>query len=241
VPIYGSGGFCSYSNARLQEQMWTWVDMDIPRLKIKVAREPQRDPDRLRAVRAVMGDDRELFVDANGAYTRKQALAWAHRFHDEFGVSYLEEPVTSEDLEGLRLVRDHGPPGLAVAAGEYSWNLFYTNGLIEGGCVDIIQADVTRVGGVTEMLRVDGLAKARSMPSSAHCAPALSAHVSCAMETVAHIEYFHDHVRVEKLLFDGTLEPEGGYLEPNADRPGHGLALKLDDAAEYLVHDSRGS
>ncbi len=238
VAIYGSGGFCSYSDERLREQMQTWVDMDIPRLKIKVARDPERDPERVRAVREVIGEERELFVDANGAYTRKQALEWAHRFHDEFGVTYLEEPVSSEDLQGLRLLRDHGPPGLAIAAGEYSWNLFYTNGLIEGGCVDIVQADVTRVGGITEMVRVDGLAKARSMPSSAHCAPALSAHVCCAMETVEHIEYFHDHVRVEKTLFDGTLEPDGGYLEPDRSRRGHGLELKHDEAAEYLVHDS---
>lgn len=237
VPIYGSGGFCSYSDERLQQQMQTWVDMDIPRLKIKVAREPERDPERIRAVREVIGD-RALFVDANGAYQRKQALEWAHRFHDEWGITYLEEPVSSEDLAGLRLLRDQGPPGLAIAAGEYSWNLFYSNGLIEGGCVDIIQADVTRVGGITEMLRVDGLAKARSMPSSAHCAPAISAHVCCAMETIEHIEYFHDHVRVEKLLFDGTLDPHEGLLEPDASRPGLGLELKREDAAQYLVPGS---
>ena len=237
VPIYGSGGFCSYSNERLQEQMQAWVEMDIPRLKIKVAREPGRDPERIRAVREVIGD-RELFVDANGAYQRKQALEWAHRFHEELGITYLEEPLTSEDLAGLRMLRDQGPPGLSIAAGEYSWNLFYSNGLIEGGCVDILQADVTRIGGITETLRVDGLAKARSLPFSAHCAPAISAHVCCAMETAKHIEYFHDHVQVENLLFDGTLEPAGGYLEPDRSRPGLGLELKRDDAARYLVHDS---
>jgi len=240
VPIYGSGGFCSYSNERLQEQMQTWVEMDIPRLKIKVAREPESDPERIRAVREVIGD-RELFVDANGAYQRKQALEWAQRFHDEFGITYLEEPVTSEDLEGLRFLRDQGPAGLSIAAGEYSWNLFYSNGLIEGGCVDIIQADVTRIGGITEMVRVDGLAKARSLPFSAHCAPAISAHVCCAMETAKHIEYFHDHVRVEKTLFDGTLDPHEGFLAPDPSRPGLGLELKRDEAARYLVHDSEGN
>jgi L-alanine-DL-glutamate epimerase-like enolase superfamily enzyme len=235
IAIYGSGGFTSYTDGQLRDQLGGWVAEGIRMVKMKVGREPARDVARVLAARDAIGDA-ELFVDANGAYARKQALGWAHRLRDEFGVTYLEEPVSSEDLEGLRLLRDHGPPGLAIAAGEYSWNVFYSKGLLEGGCVDVLQADVTRVGGVTEMLRVDGLVKARSMPFSAHCAPAISAHVCCAMETAKHIEYFHDHVRVEKTLFDGTLDPDGGFLEPDRSRPGLGLELKRADAAPYQVH-----
>ncbi|HEV2074753.1 MAG TPA: enolase C-terminal domain-like protein [Thermoleophilaceae bacterium] len=232
VPVYGSGGFTSYSDERLAEQLSTWVDMGIPRAKIKTAREPDRDPHRLKVARNAIGDETELLVDANGAFTRKDALLWASRYSD-FGVTYLEEPVTSEDREGLRMVRDRGPAGLAVAAGEYEWDLPQLADL--SGCVDILQADVTRCGGVTNMLRVDGICKGRNMPFSAHCAPAISAHVCCAIESVEHIEYFHDHVRAEKLLFDGTLDPRGGSLEPDRSRPGLGLELKRQEAAKLQV------
>ena len=164
-------------------------------------------------------------MDANGGFAPNDALRWAQRYAD-FGVSYLEEPVPSRDADGLRRVRDGAPAGMAVAAGEYVWELGDLLPLI--GAVDIVQADVTRVGGITNLLRVDGLCKAHAVPFSAHCAPAVSAHTCAAMETVCHIEYFHDHARVESLLFDGTLEPEDGCLCPDASRPGLGLELKAD-------------
>ena len=232
VPVYGSGGFTSYDDDRLAEQLGTWASMGIPRVKMKVGRHPEQDPHRIAVARSAIGDDVELLVDANGAYARKQALLWASRFA-EAGITYLEEPVTSEDREGLRLVRDQGPPGVAIAAGEYEWTLAQVADL--AACVDIVQADVTRVGGITALLRVDGICRGRSLPFSGHCAPALSAHALCGLESTVHLEYFHDHVRIERLLLDGTLDPEGGALRPDPDRPGHGLELKREDAREYEV------
>ncbi|HEV2093917.1 MAG TPA: enolase C-terminal domain-like protein, partial [Rubrobacter sp.] len=233
VPIYGSGGFTSYSLGRLREQLEGWASGGIPRVKMKVGRHPEKDPGRVGAVREAIGDDVELLVDANGAYTRKQALYWAERFAGD-GITYLEEPVSSEDREGLRLLRDHGPGGLAIAAGEYEWTLPQLADL--SGCVDILQADVTRCAGITNLLRVDGVCKGRQVPFSAHCAPAVSAHACCAVETLVHLEYFHDHVRVEDLLFDGVLEPgEGGHLRPDPSRPGLGLELKRSEAARYTA------
>jgi L-alanine-DL-glutamate epimerase-like enolase superfamily enzyme len=228
VPVYGSGGFTSLSLDRLREQLARWAQLG--RVKMKVGREPARDPERLRAAREAIGDGVELFVDANGAFTRKEALRSAERYA-EHGVTYLEEPVSSEDVDGLRLLRDRTE--LDVAAGEYAWGLADVRPLLDA--VDVVQADVTRVGGITAMLRVDGMCRARSLPFSAHCAPALSAHVCCAMETAAHIEYFHDHVRVERLLFDGTVEPCDGALEPDRSRPGLGLELKRSDSERYAA------
>ena len=232
VPVYGSGGFTSYSNERLRDQLGGWASEGIPCVKMKVGREPQEDPERLRVAREAIGEDVELFVDVNGAYTRKQALLWAQRFAEE-GISYLEEPVSSEDREGLRLLRDRGPGGLSIAAGEYEWTLPQLADL--AGCVDILQADVTRCGGITNLLRVDGICKGRQIPFSAHCAPAVSAHACCAMETLSHLEYFHDHVRLEGMLFDGVLSPEGGDLRPDGSRPGLGLELKRADAERYAA------
>ena len=202
-----------------------------PGSRSRSAASPESDPERLELARETIGPDAELFVDANGAFTPKQALLWAERYA-EHGVSYFEEPVSSEDRDGLRLVRERGPAGVAIAAGEYEWDLPQLRDLAD--CVDILQADVTRCGGITNMLRADGICKARNMAFSAHCAPALSAHVCAAIETCVHIEYFHDHVRVERELFDGTLDPEDGCLRPDPSAPGHGLALK-DSARDYEV------
>jgi L-alanine-DL-glutamate epimerase-like enolase superfamily enzyme len=121
VPVYGSGGFTSYSLERLAEQLGGWAADGIPRVKMKVGRDPARDPDRLVAAREAIGDHVELMVDANGAFTAAAAREWAARYA-EYGVRWFEEPVSSDDVDALRLVRETAPPGVAVAAGEYAWS-----------------------------------------------------------------------------------------------------------------------
>ena len=230
IEIYGSGGFTSYSLDELREQAAGWKELGLRRVKIKVGRDPAADPERLAAVRETIGEDVALMVDANGAFTPARALAAAQTYarHD---VSWFEEPVSSDDHDGLRRVRDAAPPGMEIAAGEYGSDVFHFQRLLSAGAVDVLQADATRCGGVTGVLRADALAKAHGLPLSAHCAPAVSAHVFAACETAVHIEYFHDHVRVERELFDGTLEPDGGRLTPDASRPGLGLSLRRARAA----------
>ena len=235
VPIYGSGGFCTYSLERLQEQLGGWVDDGIPRVKTKTSRRPDDDSARLDAVRKAIGDETDLYVDANGALSRKQALAWAERFRGEWGVSWFEEPVTSDDLEGLRLLRDRAPAGLDVAAGEYGYVLADFRNLLDAGAVDCLQADVTRCGGITGLLRVSGLSDTHTIDLSGHCAPNLSAHALTGVLHLRHLEYFHDHVRIERMLFDGVLDPVGGCLRPDRDRAGFGLDLKHADAEQWRV------
>ena len=238
VPVYGSGGFCNYPLDRLAAQLGGWVEDGIPRVKLKVSRQPERDPARLDAVRRAVGDDVELYVDANGALSRADALAWARRLQDEWGVSWLEEPVSSGDIEGLRLVREHGPAGLDVAAGEYVFLLRDALDLLDGGAVDCLQLDVTRCGGITGVLRAGRVAEAYGLDVSAHCAPQLSTHAFCALRGRRHLEYFHDHVRFEQLAFDGCLEPQGGELRPDRSRAGHGLELKQADLERYCTYRS---
>ena len=233
VPVYGSGGFCSYSDERLGEQLSGWVEQGIPRVKMKVSRQPARDPSRLDAARKAIGPEAELYVDANGALSRKEALEWAHRFRGEWDVRWFEEPVSSADVEGLRLVRDRGPGGLDVAAGEYAFVPADFRNIVDA--VDCLQADVTRCGGITGLLQAGGLAAGHAVDLSGHCAPQLSAHALCGVPRLRHLEYFHDHVRVESMLFDGVLEPEDGALRPDRTRPGHGLELKRPDAERYRV------
>ena len=236
VPVYGSGGFTNYPIARLADQLAGWVEQGIPRVKLKTSREPEADPRRLTAVRQAIGAEPELFTDANGALRGKQALYWARRFADEWNVRWLEEPVSSQDLRGLRLLRRHGPPGLDIAAGEYAFLPHDFTVLLDAGAVDCLQADVTRCCGVTGLLQAAGMAAARETDLSAHCAPAVSAHAFCAVPALRHLEYFHDHVRLEHLAFDGTLSPANGALRPDPDRPGLGLDVKWADLRPYRVH-----
>lgn len=234
VPIYGSGGFTTYSIQRLQEQLRTWVDCGIPRVKMKIGTHPGQDLRRVRAAWEAIGPDAELFVDANGAYDRKQALDFAMAF-DDLGVTWFEEPVSSDDLDGLRLMRDRAPAGVEIAAGEYGYSLLYFRRMLDAGAVDVLQADATRCAGISEFLRVAALCEARSLPLSAHTAPSIHAHPCCALGPVRHLEYFHDHVRIERMLFDGTLTPVDGALRPDLSRPGNGLALKHADAEQWRV------
>jgi L-alanine-DL-glutamate epimerase-like enolase superfamily enzyme len=234
VPVYGSGGFTSYTTARLAEQLGGWVAAGIRRVKMKVGRAPADDPARVRAARAAIGSDAALFVDANGAYTRKQALRLAEEFA-ACDVRWFEEPVSSDDLDGLRLLRDRGPAGMAIAAGEYGYDLPYFRRMLDAGAVDVLQADASRCAGITEFLRVGALCAARGVPLSAHTAPSLHLHAACALDGVAHLEWFHDHVRIEHMLFDGAPEPVDGVLRPDLSRPGLGLALRAADARRYAA------
>jgi L-alanine-DL-glutamate epimerase-like enolase superfamily enzyme len=205
-------------------------------VKLKTSRDPSSDPERLSAVRKAIGAEPELYADANGALSRKQALYWARRFAGEWDVGWFEEPVSSDDLAGLRLLRDAGPGGMDIAAGEYGFVLSDFAGLLAAGAVDCLQADVTRCGGITGLLQVAGLAAGHEIDLSAHCAPAASAHAFCAVDRLRHLEYFHDHVRIEHLLFDGVPAPHGGALRPDRTRAGLGLEVRWADAEPYRVH-----
>ncbi len=235
VPVYGSGGFTSYPDAMLAGQLASWVELGIPRVKMKIGRRPDHDLHRVDVARSAIGDDAELYVDANGALERKQALALAEELAVRANVSWFEEPVTSDDLDGLRLLRDRGPAGMDVAAGEYGYTLSYFEQMLAAGAVDCLQADVTRCEGITGFLRVAALCEARSLPLSAHCAPAIHLHPCLAAGPLRHLEFFHDHVRVERILLDGVREPIDGELRPDLSRPGNGLSLKRPDAERFAL------
>jgi L-alanine-DL-glutamate epimerase-like enolase superfamily enzyme len=234
VPIYGSGGFTSYSDARLQEQLGHWADTGMTAVKMKVGRDPEADVHRVHLARDAIGAHTALFVDANGAYARKQALAQAEHFSRD-AVVWFEEPVSSDDLCGLRLMRDRAPAGMEIAAGEYGYDIAYFRQLLEAGAVDVLQADATRCGGLTGFLKADTLCDAWGVPLSAHTAPTVHAHAGCAAHRVRHLEYFHDHVRIEQMLFDGVLTPQRGALRPDPSRPGLGVVFKAQDAAPFAV------
>ena len=232
--VYGSGGFTSYTDTQLSEQLSGWVEQGIQSVKMKIGRDPSRDAERVRIARNAIGSDADLYVDANGAYTAKQALSQAEKFA-EMGVCWFEEPVSSDDLSGLRLIRDRVPVGIDIAAGEYGYDIFYFNRMLSAGAVDVQQADITRCGGITGFLQVAALCQAYNLPLSGHTAPAQHTHVACAVEMFKNLEYFHDHVRIERMLFDGLPALINGQLQPDLSRPGNGLVLKHADVQKFAA------
>ncbi len=237
VQVYGSGGFTSYDDDRMVQQLTSWVaDQQIPRVKIKIGQDrgtrTDRDLERIHRARETIGPAAELFTDANGAYSAKQAVRVVRAAADA-RVTWLEEPVSSADLPGLRLVREQ--VAADVTAGEYGSDVAYFQRMCAAQAVDCLQVDATRCGGYTEWLRAAAVAQAHELTVSAHCAPHLHAPVAAATPNLRHLEWFHDHVRIENLAFDGVLDPTGGSVTPDRSAPGHGLTLREADLAGYRV------
>jgi L-alanine-DL-glutamate epimerase-like enolase superfamily enzyme len=234
APVYGSGGFTTYTDQELCDQLSCWVERDgCAWVKMKIGSAPERDPQRVASAKRAIGD-RTLFVDGNGAFNRKQALTLAETFAAQT-VAWFEEPVSSNDLEGLRLLRARAPACMEIAAGEYGYDVDYYQSMLNAGAVDVIQADITRCGGVTGFLQVAALAHAHDIDLSGHCAPSYHLHAACAAPRFRHLEWFHDHVRIEQMLFDGAPSPDHGTISPDLTRPGMGLEFKQADAQQFAV------
>jgi len=122
-----------------------------------------------------------------------------------------------------------------ITAGEYGHDLVYFHRMCAAGAVDCLQVDVTRCGGITEFLRAAAVAASHGLDVSGHCAPHLHVAALCAVPNVRHLEWFHDHVRIEAMLFDGTLDPSGGNLRPAADRLGRRLVPRRDRAECFRI------
>lgn len=238
VVAYGSGGFTTYSNQQLASQMVGWVADGLKNVKMKIGANPARDLDRIRTARQAIGPTTNLFVDANGAFNARRAIAFVEEI-EQFNVVWFEEPVSSDDLDGLRRVRDRAPNAMEIAAGEYGYDSLYFRHMLEAEAVDVIQLDATRCKGFTGFLEASAVAKGFGCPISAHCAPSLHMHVGCAIPQFRHVEYFHDRARIEAMLFDGFIPPKEGQLTPDRSRPGLGLVFKRPDAESFLVWRSK--
>ncbi|RKS06603.1 L-alanine-DL-glutamate epimerase-like enolase superfamily enzyme [Nocardiopsis sp. Huas11] len=235
APLYASGGLTSYGDDVLREQLSDWVhERGFTRVKVKIGQDrglrERRDLERLAIARETVGPDVELFADANGAYSAKQVIRLAGALAD-LDVRWLEEPVSSDDLDGLRRVRDAVPAD--VAAGEYGFDLPYFQRMCAAGAVDCLQSDITRCGGLLEFARTATVAAAHGLELSAHCAPFLHRHAALPLANLRHLEWFHDHVRIETRFFDGADPPVDGVLYPDPDRPGLGLELREADADAF--------
>lgn len=230
---YASGGFVNDDDAKLEAQLKAWLNAGFTAVKIKIGTDVEEDTHRVALTRELIGANRRLMVDANGAYDPRTALALMESIK-AFGVCWLEEPVSSDNVKGLRWLRDRAPAGMAIAAGEYGWDVHYFRRMLEAGAVDVLQADATRCG-YTGFLQVAALCAAFSIPLSAHCAPAIHASLCASIPMFQHLEYFHDHVRIESLIFKHHNQMKEGTLTTDNQVAGHGVSLNRAEAENYFL------
>ena len=232
--LYGSGGFTNYSDEQVANQFNHWEESGIKFLKMKIGTEPGRDVERVNAARRMIDKRTKIFVDANGAYTVKQAIEKSKQLV-EYGVCWFEEPVRSDNLRGLKFIHERVPSEINIAAGEYGYNLPYFEQMLSSNSVDCLQADATRCGGISNFLKAGYLAEAFQIPFSSHCAPAIHLHAALSLPSFYIAEYFFDHVRIEEMLFDGVATPVDGYLKPDLSKPGLGIEFKQSDAEKFKI------
>jgi L-alanine-DL-glutamate epimerase-like enolase superfamily enzyme len=232
VPVYGSGGFTNYSDDQLRVQLSNWLELGISRFKIKVGRDIERDLDRVRKARQIIGDHAELFVDANGAYDFQTALKISHEFARS-GVSWYEQPILPSDLEALEELKRRLPPGMNLASGEYIYDLSELSYRLKFRAQHFIQLDSTRCKGITGFVKAVNSCELSDVPVSSHCAPSLHVALGCAFKNFKHIEYFFDHSRIENLIFTGVPQVQNGCLSPQTSKPGNGLELNRSVAEKY--------
>jgi D-galactarolactone cycloisomerase len=236
VPIYGSGGWTSYTEAELVREQTGYVERGIPRVKMKVAKDFGRaeaeDVRRLAAVRKAVGDDVEIYVDANNGYYAKQAIGMARHLAD-YNVKWFEEPVLADDIAGLAAIAR--AIDIPVATGEHEYTRYGFRELIAQGGADIVQPDVGRVGGVTEWMKVAHLAHAFNLPVAPHAVQLVHLHLACCTPNLKVVECLGTVEETDRLWYTEFPEQRDGYWSPYPDRPGLGLELSPDAVRKYSV------
>jgi L-alanine-DL-glutamate epimerase-like enolase superfamily enzyme len=236
VPIYGSGGWTSFTEDELVREQVGYVERGIPRIKMKVAKDfghaEAEDLRRLAAVRKAVGDDVEIYVDANNGFYAKQAIGFARRMA-EYDVRWFEEPVLADDIAGLAAIAR--AIDIPVATGEHEYTKYGFKELITQGGADIVQPDVGRVGGVTEWLKVAHLAHAFNLPVAPHAVQLVHLHLACCTPNLKVVEYLGVSEETDRIMFTEFPQPKNGMWSPYADRPGLGLELNPKAVERYAV------
>ncbi len=230
APVYGSDtGWLWMSPDDIIEASQPYLDQGMMGIKIKVGNSnPEVDVERVTRIREAFGEEVWLGVDANQRYDYGTALAMGRFFEEEIGVDWFEEPISCEDLEGhVRLASKLEVP---IALGETLFGRDEFQAYLERGAVDVLQPDVTRVGGLTEWLKIATLAEWHHRPLAPHLLPEVSVHLACGLPQVRMVEYM-------PWLFPAFVEPPAivdGQIVPS-QRPGLGLEINGDALEKYRV------
>jgi L-alanine-DL-glutamate epimerase-like enolase superfamily enzyme len=229
APAYGADLWLWMSADEIVEAARAYLDQGLMGVKLKVGNpDPEVDADKVTRVREALGEDIWLAVDANQRYDFGTALSMGHFFEEEIGADWFEEPIACDDVEGhARLIDKLEIP---IALGESLFTRGEFQDYLERGCVDVLQPDVTHVGGLTQWLKVAALAEAHHKPLAPHLMPEVAVHLACGVPGVRIVEYL-------PWFFPAFVEVPGivkGQIVP-PKRPGLGLEIREDALVKYRV------
>lgn len=233
VPIYASGGWTSYSTEELVAEAKNMVARGYKKIKLKVGvdggRNPSEDVRRVAAVREAIGPDVGFMLDANNVWRAAAAVQFANRVR-EYNIEFFEEPVFADDIPGLAEFKRG--TDIPLATGEHEYTRYGARDLLLGNAADIIQCDVTRVGGYTEMLRVIAMAQAWNKGFAPHGMEHMHMHLVAAASNGMYLERLFMFEEVVRNVYKNAPEPVNGILTI-PDKPGLGLELNEDYLREY--------
>jgi L-alanine-DL-glutamate epimerase-like enolase superfamily enzyme len=230
APAYGADtGWLWMSPEDIIEASRPYLDQGLMGFKVRVGSpNPETDAERVSRIREAVGEDVWLGVDANQRYDFATALSMGYFFEEEIGADWFEEPLTCEDVEGHVRLAEHLE--IPIALGETLFGRNEFSSYLARNAVDVLQPDVTRVGGLTAWLKIASLADLHHRPLSPHLMPEIGVHLACGLPHVRAVEYM-------PWLFPAFVEPPAivnGQLMP-PKRPGLGLEVRSDALEKYRV------
>ncbi len=228
VAVYASGGWTSFSDDELAANSKAKIERGYSIVKVKVGveggRNPRRDLRRIRMVRAAIGPDAGLLLDANNCWDAATAIQFANNVRD-CDIMFFEEPVFADDIPGL--ARFRRGTDIPLATGEHEYTKFGVRDLVLHEAVDVVQVDVTRVGGYTEVLKVLAITQAWNLKFAPHAMEHLHLHLVAAAPNAMFVERLDIFEKITGEVFTNAPVPKDGTMEI-PDRPGLGLDLNLD-------------
>jgi L-alanine-DL-glutamate epimerase-like enolase superfamily enzyme len=227
VPVYGSGGWISYTDEQLADEVSSYVSRGFAGVKIKIGGDEDRDVERVRSVRQAIGPHRKLMVDANQGLTLEHALRLARKLED-CHLDWFEEPFPKDDLESYQ--RLSNATGIPLAAGEREFGVPPFRRLVAERCISVVQPDLLRVGGVTGWRQVAGLADSHLLRIAPHFYREYDVHLAAAEPNLIAIESFD---WLDPLLEEPFEVRDGLAAVP--DRPGFGVTFRQEAIREYRV------
>ena len=228
VPIYGSGGWLSYSMDQLLEEVTSYARRGFKGVKMKVGSgNMKQDVERVKAVRKAIGDDLIMMVDANQGWNTHEARQFYRQVQD-CNIFWFEEPIPKDDWDGYANLANALDIPLATGEREYSLSNFRE--MLTRRAASVIQPDALRIGGITQWMKLARLCEAFGVRVASHFYKEIDVHCLAACPNALFLEYFP---WLDALLVH-PLEISAGVAKVPA-RPGLGIEIKPEAIQEFRV------
>ena len=251
VPVYATFGFYFFDRDQLGEAARIWRGRGFERLKMTVGNqalqrrdEPRplaevivEDEERVRTVREAVGEEPELFVDANCSLDPFHAIKLAHLI-EPYGITFFEEPITQNDVPGMADMRRR--TSIPIACGQNEGLAFRFRDMLVAGAIDVLQPNVVITGGYTQCAKIAGMAAAFNVPiDNGGAWPFHNMHLHAGLANGGLVECHYIAVEICKRVFRDLPEPEDGWLTL-PETPGLGFVPDMDAVRDLAARPASG-